>query len=226
MTRRTLIETIGGDKVYQDRPSGVISWTSRQVTVNADGSPHAYGPSGKGLDYLSNAGHPGNWWGVLADDNGRLLVQKINDPAPGFYISTTSLQDRTKKQTDPRRYADSETIPHIALPPVMFNYCRLGDLGICYMSDYWSYFIVADTGGKGHIGEVSIFIAKALRFPNPSPKNGGSDQPVRFVLYPNSGTGQLLTAGEIGSRAKAVVDARGIEPLHLFSFGRKLRIVT
>src|SRR5690349_18244953 len=39
------------------RADGVIEFYGG-MQVNADGSPHAYHPQGKGLDYLANAGKP------------------------------------------------------------------------------------------------------------------------------------------------------------------------
>ena len=66
------------------------------MMIDADGGYHAYHPDNKsGLDYLGNAGKPGNWWALVTDDgkpSGNPVVQSSSDPAPGFYISTTSLE--------------------------------------------------------------------------------------------------------------------------------------
>jgi hypothetical protein len=37
---------------------------------------------------------PGNWW-ALVTRNGRPIVQGADDPAPGFYVSTTTLVYKT-----------------------------------------------------------------------------------------------------------------------------------
>ena len=43
-------------------------------------------------------------------------MQGPGDPAPGYYVSTTSLHDANLPVTDPRRYVDSEQVPYLALP--------------------------------------------------------------------------------------------------------------
>ncbi len=62
------------------------------LMIGADGTYHAYHPDGSSaLDYLGNAGQPGNWWALVTDNgqpSGTPLVQTDANPAPGFYIST------------------------------------------------------------------------------------------------------------------------------------------
>ncbi|MEO8354092.1 MAG: hypothetical protein ABI680_20380, partial [Chthoniobacteraceae bacterium] len=80
-----------------------------EMSIDADGSPHAYHKdSEKGLDHLANAGRPGNWWALATAKNGKPVVQGPNDPAPGFYVSTTALEDSARAQGDPGRYVDSD----------------------------------------------------------------------------------------------------------------------
>lgn len=38
----------------------------------------------------ANAGRPDNWWGIVTR-HGEPVIQGANDPAPGCYVSTTSL---------------------------------------------------------------------------------------------------------------------------------------
>jgi hypothetical protein len=74
------------------------------LRITADGSPRAYHRDPKlGLDFLANAGSTGRWGGLVTDSKGEPVVQGENDPAPGYYVSLTSLQDRTKRPTDPHR---------------------------------------------------------------------------------------------------------------------------
>ena len=58
------------------------------LVIDADGSPHAYHPDGRsGLDYLSNAGRPGNWWALVTHNgkpSGKPVIQKRNDPRRVF----------------------------------------------------------------------------------------------------------------------------------------------
>ena len=81
------------------------------MMIDADGAYHAYHPDGRsGLDYLGNAGQPGNWWALVTNNgepDGRPLIQADTDPAPGFYISTTALEDSNCDRKDPRRYVNS-----------------------------------------------------------------------------------------------------------------------
>src|SRR5580765_7782088 len=89
------------------------------MTIDADGCPHAYGPEGtKPLDYLANAGYPGNWWGIVTDAEGIPYVQRTDDgkdraPWPGYYLSTTAYLVSGFDKYDARRY----DIPATALYP-------------------------------------------------------------------------------------------------------------
>src|SRR3954453_23136110 len=65
------------------------------MAIDADGSPRAYHPRGSppGLDFLANAGSSGNFFGIVTDRHGQPIVQSARDPAPGFFVSPTSLQN-------------------------------------------------------------------------------------------------------------------------------------
>jgi hypothetical protein len=84
------------------------------MTIDIGGAPHSFHPDGKsGLDYLANAGAPGNWFGVVTDNgqaDGNPVVQTTTDPAPGFYVSYISLHDSTKQKNNPLRYVNSESM--------------------------------------------------------------------------------------------------------------------
>jgi hypothetical protein len=158
------------------------------------GAPHAYHPtSSKGLDALANAGHPGDWWGI-ATVNGRPsgtpVIQGQNDPAPGFYVSTTALENTSFSETSQRRYVDAETVPFIVLPGRVSLGISLGDLGFAYntASGDNQFFIFADIGPRGQIGEGSVALAKALKVPD-SPRTGGVGGGIVYVIFPASGSG-------------------------------------
>ncbi len=73
------------------------------MAIDADGAngqtggvpvyaPKGYTPAP--LDFLANAGGPGNWFGVVTDTNasdGRPVKQKDGDPAPGAYSKRDQL---------------------------------------------------------------------------------------------------------------------------------------
>src|SRR5436190_13096602 len=98
------------------------------MEIDADGAYHAYHPDGKsGLDYLDNAGRPGNWWALATNNDGRPVIQSDTDPAPGFYVSTTSLQDPNCDKKDPRCYVNAEAVNFIVLPNRLGLGAKLGD---------------------------------------------------------------------------------------------------
>src|SRR5262249_37782577 len=164
------------------------------MNIDADGSPRAYNPvSSRGLDALANAGQPGNWWGI-ATTNGRAtgdpVVQDDEDPAPGFYVSTTALENTSFPPTRQRRYVDASTIPFIVLPAGIGMGLKLGDLCLVYNSKNGQsdFAIYADIGPRGQIGEGSIALAEALGVPS-SPRTGGVSHGIIYVVYPGSGKG-------------------------------------
>jgi len=187
-----------------------------KMSVDADGSPRAYHPNGrKGLDALGNAGKPGNWWALVTDNGkktGNPLVQGEDDPAPGFYISKTSLEDKTKRRKDPHRYIDAEKIPFIALPPEAIKKAKVktGDFAAVVNSanGRLAFAVVADVGPKGKIGEGSIALAEALGVPS-SPRKGGAKNGIIYLVFPGSGNGKPRPLGEINSEGKRLFDNWG-----------------
>jgi hypothetical protein len=188
------------------------------MAIDADGAPTAYHPepdSAAGLDYLANAGHSGNWWGLVTntgEPDGEPVVQGPSDPAPGFYVSTTSLQDKTRSRTDPLRYVDSSTVPYVVLPRDILNplSVRLGDFAtaINLKTGQVAGAIFADVGPAGKIGEGSIALADAVQVPS-SPKHGGVDSGIVYVIYPGSGNGNPRSLEEIESEAGTLFEAFG-----------------
>src|SRR4051812_22059936 len=60
-----LICRVDGRSVYKSNE--VVYWSSG-MQIDADGCPRAYHPKNIGLDWLANAGEPGNWYGLVTDD--------------------------------------------------------------------------------------------------------------------------------------------------------------
>src|SRR6266581_9299275 len=151
------------------------------MAIDADGAPTAYHPvHGRGLDNLANAGHDGNWYGVVTDTgqkHGKPIVQSSNDPAPGFYVSPTALQNKHLPRTDPRRYVDSTAIPYISLPGHHGEilHASLGDFEMVIngRNGLRSAAIYADVGPRAKIGEGSIALAKAIGL-NYNARHGGT----------------------------------------------------
>jgi hypothetical protein len=176
------------------------------LMIDADGAYHAYHPAGQpGLDYLGNAGHPGNWWALVTDNgepSGDPLVQTGDDPAPGFYISTTTLEDPNCDRKDPRRYVNAETINFIVLPGRLGLGAKLADFAVVLRpaTGACAYAVYADVGPANKIGEGSIALADALGVPS-SPKTGGTAHGIVYIVFPGSKTGWPLSQSEIDQQA-------------------------
>lgn len=188
------------------------------MAIDADGAPNAYNPEDTGLDYLEHAGYEGNWWGIVTDNgkpDGEPVIQGDDDPYPGYYISQTALEDETKDEKDPRRYVDSTKIPYIVLPEnekekfLKKANVKLGDFAAVYSqeNDKFAFAIFADTGleyadggEEWRFGEGSIALAELLDIDS-SPKDGGTDEGVLFVVFPGSGNGKPRSIEEIKSKA-------------------------
>jgi hypothetical protein len=186
------------------------------LAIDADGAFRAYHPNDRlGLDSLNHAGHEGNWWALVTENekpSGRPVVQLDSDPAPGFYVSTTALYDRDNPNPrDPHRYVDAATVPYVVLHPVALNYAKLGDFAtvVNLENGKVSAAIVADVSApKLPVGEGSIALAQALGI-DASPRTGGKDGDVVYLVYAHSGNGRPRGPEEIVTNANQLFDAWG-----------------
>ena len=172
------------------------------MMIDADGAYHAYHPDNRsGLDYLGNAGRPGNWWALVTSNgepSGRPLIQTDTDPASGFYISMTSLEDSNCDRKDPRRYVNAEAVNFIVLPGRLGLGAKLGDFAVVIRpaTGAYDYAVYADVGPANKIGEGSIALAAALGIPS-SPKSGGVGHGIVYIVFSASGQGWPLSQPEI-----------------------------
>ena len=175
---------------------GAYCW-SGGLAVDADGCPYAYAPAGsplRGLDLLANAGKPGDWFGVVTDNGkktGKPIVQKTGAHA-GFLVSPSALVDHTVNDlADPLRYVDAATVPYVSIPSEMLAIhggpLHMGDVAMVWRAGRVCAAIVGDDGPEKKYGEGSIALAKALNLP-PSPRNGGCDAGVVYIVWPGSAT--------------------------------------
>lgn len=184
----TKFDTIGDVPLYHDDKGAVLYKAG--CTVNSDGSPHSYAPDGSGLtalDYLANAGSPGNWWGIATDSSGQPYIQAPWHVAPGYYVSTTALVNSDYAEDDPSRYVDSERYAFGVLPGGQ-SYAKLGDVGLALnlQTGDAMYYALADIGPQDHLGEGSMLLSKCLGL-NPSPKTGGtSKRIIAWMVLPGS----------------------------------------
>jgi hypothetical protein len=190
-------------------PDGRAFFFRSGMSIDADGAPNAYNADDTGLDYLHNAGQPGQWDGIVEDEDGIPVVQGPDDPYPGYYISCTSLFDRTKHHRDPARFVDATQIPYVALPGDLAERTgtRLGDLVLVYneRTDTSSFAIFADIGA---FGEGSIALAENLGIHSDA-KRGGSPGGIFYLVFPGSGDGQPKSADEINRTGAGLLESLG-----------------
>jgi len=212
---------VGGTKLYTVEGQMPFFWTSG-FAVDADGAPRAYHPGGRAagaLDATANAGHPGNWWGIVTDGNGDPVIQGDGDPAPGFYVSTTALVDGTRPRADPNRYVDASTVPYVSLPSPAIKHFGVtkGDLAMVLngKNGQFSSAIVADVGPATQIGEGSVALATALGLSGDA-SHGGTSSGIVWVVFPGSAASPAWPRAldEIASSASALLGAfGGVAPL-------------
>jgi hypothetical protein len=189
------VKIIDGALVYR---SGLL--------IDPSGAPRAYHPDKKsGLDFLPNAGGPGNWFGIVTDTgspDGTPVIQSDSDPAPGFYVCATSLADPSKDRTDQRCYVDSSSVPFIDLPSRFGDpsaQVKLGDLAAVYNegNGKLAFAVYANVGPSRKIGEGSIALAERLGVPS-SPKDGGTaKKSILTIVFPVSGAPWPMTEDDI-----------------------------
>jgi hypothetical protein len=172
------------------------------MTIDADGAPNAYNPDNTGLDELSNAGTPRHWNGIITDHDGNPIIQQGNDPFPGYYISCTSLSDKSKQFTDPTAYVDASKIPYVVLPQSVAarGGARLGDFAVVMnlRNGKSSFAIYADVGT---LGEGSVALADALGIRSDA-RRGGEHEGILYLLFPGSGNLQPRTIAEIQTQGE------------------------
>lgn len=179
------------------------------MMIDADGAYHAYHPDGRsGLDFLGNAGKLGNWWALVTDTgepSGRPIIQTADDPAPEFYVSTTSLEDTTKDRKDPLRYVNAEGLNFIVLPGRLNLGAKLGDFAVVIRpgTGAYDYAVYADVGPANKIGEASIALASALGIPS-NPKSGGVAHGILYIVFPDSAQGWPLSQPQIDQYGAAL----------------------
>jgi hypothetical protein len=181
----------------------------KDVAIDADGAPNAYGPRrdkkdkhGSGLDSLTAAGFPTPRDDPIDDDWRDVLVPDLrnqNEPflkEDGYYISKTSLCDESaKSDAAPGKYVDAVQVSYIVMPQLWLGRLglQLGDLCLLWHSriNRKVVAVVADTCPVDEpLGEMSIATAKSLGGRNVSARDG--------VDFP--GTGAICCVMFMGSR--------------------------
>ncbi len=207
-------------------PNNIFFFTAG-MTIDADGAPNAYHPDDTGIDELANAGWQGHWDGIVTDRYGNPLVQQEADPFPGYYISCTSLVDKTKEFNDPSRYVDATKIPYVALPEEIAESggLQLGDFAfvVNLRNRRSSFAIYADIGS---LGEGSVALAERLGI-SPNARQGGESGGVLYLFFPGSGNRQPRTAEEIQTEGERLLsDSGAIEELSSCSENNDVPVIS
>lgn len=198
---KTVVVNVGGSNPVFKLTDKTALFFRGDLEVDADGSPRAYHPTNDriALDFKAN-GFPF----AVVHVNGKPHIQGPGDPAPGFFVSTTSLEDKSKAVTDPLRYVDSEKVAYVVLPPAVTTTgkAKLGDFAVVInkKNAKTSFAIFADVGPRTKLGEGSIALAKALGLKK-DPKRGGPVADLIYVVFPASGNGKPRSLEEINSIA-------------------------
>jgi hypothetical protein len=196
------VKRIGYSDIYTLKNSASTFFYQAGMEIDADGGHHAYHPDGKsGLDLLGNAGRPGNWWALVTDNSkpsGKPVIQNEDDPAPGFYISTTSLEDSNRNRKDPRRYVNAEKMNFIVLPGGLNLGAKLGDFAVVIRPDTgaYDYAVYGDVGPRNKLGEASMALADALHIPS-SPRTGGVAHGILYFVFAGTAKQWPLSQPEI-----------------------------
>lgn len=168
---------------------------TRRMDVDVDGAPNAYGPPGRQtldvlLDahYLNRADKP--VVGYLIDEHKRPILQGLNDPFPGYYISQTAFTDiENQNERDPRRYVDARNINYVVRGKVARRRgVKVGDFVSVYSrrTRMSVFAIVGDTGNPSG-DEGSLHLLQDLGYPFHNGIDDSVEKPeivIRF--YPNS----------------------------------------
>lgn len=176
---------VRGEPVWLN-DDGTVSFTGG-MSIDADGGRRTYAPAGSGLpalDYLANAGGPGNWYGIVTDSKGKPIVAKS-----GYYISPTTYERKQYARTNPERYLDPEKEFFAVFPGPMRRMVKGVVLGCRVIiqdlkTGATKECVAGDAGPASHLGEASIAVAEHFGIPS-SPKHGGTDEKrFKYIFFP------------------------------------------
>lgn len=155
----------------------------------------AYNNTNTGSEHLANGGMAikgGKVVGVTSWYKHIVICGRDGQPKQfpqGLIASKTSYHYPYFALDDPEAYVDSETIPYMVVPPMIITRTAGAVLGCACealntKTGKKSVGIVADTGPRTKVGEVSIQMARELGIPC-SPRSGGTNSPIiKYTLWP------------------------------------------
>jgi hypothetical protein len=215
---KSVVAEVVGTTVWK-LPGGSAIGFKAGMAIDADGAPKAYHrDDSKAIDNLASAGREGAWHGLVTDNgkpDGKPVVQGPGDPASGYFVSRTSLFDKSKPVKSPRRYVDASKIPYVALPPEAREWgAELGDFAVVMNAKNGriAFAIFADVGPPAKLGEGSVALADAIGVAS-SPKDGGLASGIVYAIFTRSGNKEPRSAEEIEREGKKLFEALGGRPV-------------
>jgi len=196
------------------------------MQVNTGGAPDSYHPDDIGITHICNGVSvgPGCTWkanclpefrraraegfrgptkvcffAMATGADGVPLIQGEGDPKPGYFVSTTALQQPGQPARTPAAQVDSNTVPFAVIPGNWQSSGRpgprLGDFGVAYRrsTGQLAYFVIGDTGPRNKLGEGSIALHQALgndpfvmRYGVRRARQGIGGRDVVYLMFPGS----------------------------------------
>ncbi len=184
------------------------------MTVDVDGAPMSYGPNDSlALDFELNAHVGAKQTGAIVGylvENGKPVIQGPDDPAPGFYISTTAYYDvNNPNPKDPRRYVNAAEINYTVLSAAAKAHgVKPGDLCVVHsIRKNTTVFAIVGDAGHSSGAEGSLALLQRLGF---KVRNGKSvdeeisDIVVRYFANTNPSMKFFFTQAELNQAAGAL----------------------
>ncbi len=207
---------------------------TKNIALDLDGARHAYHPNNEGIDNNLNGGinqteATQNHFSKTGN-RGYGIAKKLSPDKSfytgylqpeGYFVSQTTLYDKTKTEGDPARYADAETIPYIAFSPGWKSKgIRLGDIAYVINLDNGKAFaaIFADSRNNDDETEISLALADSLNIPVTTKMGKSYDNTktvkryvgmknahLKIFYFTHSGNGHAKTPKEIQAAGKALM---------------------
>jgi len=184
--------------------------TASRLRISIDRRPRLEARRKKAWVQHTNHGRTTKMWESVAlrpaDEGYFPVIQGAGQPAPGHYVSTTSVAaDTSFDEWDQRRWVNANVIPYAAYAGWWGALqVERGDIGISYARDTGAAtaFVFADTG-SGHVGEVSHRALEKL-----TGLGGTNESKSNFIVFPHSGrgaTGLFTLESAVEARARDMV---------------------
>lgn len=218
-------EEIGKIPILRDSTTNAVVFAS-QMQVNTDGASDSYHPDDIGITHICNGVSVGascTWkascladfkkakverfngptkiffFAMATQPNGKPILQGPNDPKPGFFVSTTALQQPGADKRTTQAQLDLSQTPFIMIPQQWQQNGKpgpkLGDFAVVLRksTDDLYFAIDGDIGPRNKLGESSVALHQTLgndpfviRFGKLRARRGIGGNDVVYIAFPNS----------------------------------------